>query len=258
MTSHRLLALVVLVLAAPASADVAPASPGPAPAPAAGGPTTAVGRERLLAGDTAFAASDYARASTEYAAGFAAEGWSGFLFAWAQSQRLRGDCPSALELYNRFLATSPPTKVEVMTRDAIAACGDTTAPTKVPTNAHPDDTSLEKIELRPPPPVEPPFQHKLAVVLVGSGLVASGVGLGYYVKARGSASDASRQAAHQEAIAHYERAKDRTLVARITGGVGAALVIAGVVRFVLNRPEEREPSTTIVLVPNGIEIAGRF
>jgi len=253
MTPPRLLAFALLAVSAPVAAD-------DAPAPAAGGPTTDVGRARLLAGDTAFAANDFARASTEYAAGYAAERWSGFLFAWAQSQRLRGDCPSAVELYDRFLATAPPPKIEQMARDALAACGDMSTPTVAPTvtpTVRPDDTSLEKIELRPPPPPEPPFPHKLALVLVGTGLATSAIGLTYYVRARGDGEDASRQATHQEAIALYERAQDRTLVARVTGGIGAALVIAGVVRFALNRPAT-ESSTTVVLVPNGIEIAGRF
>jgi hypothetical protein len=256
--SLLLLALAAFVAVEPAFAD----APAPAPAPATpGGPTTATGQARLAAGDVAYMAGDFARAATEYAAGYAAEGWSGFLFAQAQAQRRRGDCPSALALYDRFLATAPDQRAEQMTRDGIAACGGSSTGTasRVSPHAHPgrDDTSLEKIELPPPPPRDTPFPHTLAVILVGSGLAASGVGIVYAVRAGDDADAAKRQATHPETLALYERAQDRTTVARITGGVGAALVIAGVVRFVLHRPA-RESSTAVVLVPGGFGVAGRF
>jgi hypothetical protein len=55
-----------------------------------------------------YAARDFHRAIAEFEAAFALAPRPELLFAEAQAFRLDGDCPRALELYHRFLATHPP------------------------------------------------------------------------------------------------------------------------------------------------------
>jgi tetratricopeptide (TPR) repeat protein len=55
-----------------------------------------------------YAARDFHRAIAEFEAAFALDPRPELLFAEAQAFRLDGDCPRALELYRRFLATRPP------------------------------------------------------------------------------------------------------------------------------------------------------
>jgi len=55
-----------------------------------------------------YAARDFHRAIAELEGAFALDPRPEFLFAEAQAFRLDGDCPRALELYHRFLATRPP------------------------------------------------------------------------------------------------------------------------------------------------------
>jgi tetratricopeptide (TPR) repeat protein len=55
-----------------------------------------------------YAARDFHRAIAQLEAAFALDPRPEFLFAEAQAFRLDGNCPRALELYRRFLATRPP------------------------------------------------------------------------------------------------------------------------------------------------------
>ena len=201
------------------------------------GPTTDAARARMTAGDAAFHANDFATASKEYAAGYAAEPWSGFLFAWAQSERRRGDCVSAVKLYERFNATNPPAEVRQMSDDAIAACGGAD-------------------QIVPPPRPKPPFQHKLAVGLGAGAIVAGGVAIGFYVASNSAADDAGRAASHPEAVALYDKAQDRRLISQITGGVGVALATAAVIRFVLTDPER--PGPQFAIGPSQISFTARW
>jgi hypothetical protein len=84
----------------------------------------------------------------------------------------------------------------------------------------------------------PPHSNALAYALGGAGLVAAGLGAGFYVLARRDARDADRAATLPDAAALFERAEDRLLISRIAVGAGAALVIAGALRFTLHRPVE--------------------
>jgi tetratricopeptide (TPR) repeat protein len=44
------------------------------------------------------------------------------LYAAAQSYRLAGDCPAAISLYEKFLASAPPSKQRVLTEEHLATC----------------------------------------------------------------------------------------------------------------------------------------
>src|ERR1043165_2668234 len=57
-----------------------------------------------------FAAKDYEAAISAFEAGYALDPRPEILFAWAQAARLSGDCPSAIVLYERFLAGQPPAR----------------------------------------------------------------------------------------------------------------------------------------------------
>ena len=69
-----------------------------------------------------YAAKEYEAAISELALAYAAEPRREILFAQAQATRLAGDCPAALPLYERFLATSPPARQVEATRIAVARC----------------------------------------------------------------------------------------------------------------------------------------
>jgi hypothetical protein len=217
-------------------------------------PATQVAQERLDAGTRAFKDKDFARASTEFAAGFAAEPWSGFLFAWAQSERLRGDCPSALKLYARFISTSPPDAVRQLADDGVAACGGVSEPEPEP----PPKPIIEQPPRRDPPPpspIAPPrFRHKLALGLAVGALASGAAGITLLVQSRGDQQASGRATTHPDAVVLYDRAQQRLRGAQIAGGLAVAFATAATLRFTLSRDDR----AAIAVSPTTITLVARW
>ncbi len=242
-------ATIVLLLAS-ASALAQPATPT--------GPTTEKAKAHQAAGIAAYKAKDFATASKEFAAAYAAESYDGFLFSRAQSDRQRGECASAVELYERFLATSPAPDFAQASRDGIAACGGssaTPAPAPVPMPNIVADDTLERPERSTERVVWP---HKLAVGLMMTGVLFGGTSAAFYVSARRAANDADRAAEHTDVTTLYERAENHLAASRISLGISAAFVAASVIRFVLTDAPDPHGDLVVGVSPGGLSIAGAF
>lgn len=214
-------------------------------------PTSLEAAARFEAGTAAYKAGDYARALVEFDAGLAIEAWPGFHFASAQAARRSGDCAAAIPRYQAFLKTSPPDRPRQLALEGIALCAGTAPP---------------PIVVAPPPPPAPPprlvvapgFHHKLAVGLVAGG-AALGVTAGVsYLLARREADAADTAPTYPATVAHNDRAEAYTWLARVSGGVGAVLVIGGVVRFATHAPPLVEAPVALRIGPGSVAIAGRF
>ncbi len=225
------------------------------------GPTNENAKQHHTAGLAAYKAKDFATASKEFAAAFAAERYPGSLFAWAQSDRQRGECTSAVELYQRFLdETSPPESFAQLARDGIAACGGSTKPPPAdPVPVMPAITADDKLEVpeRPPPP-KAEFPHKLSIILLSTGVALGGTSAYFYMSSRDAAKDADRAADHADVVRLYQLAEDRLLVSRITLGVGIGFAAASAIRFALT---DSPPDDTVAIgvSPSGaLFVAGAF
>ncbi|MFN0250964.1 MAG: tetratricopeptide repeat protein [Kofleriaceae bacterium] len=223
------------------------------------GPTSVRAKELQAEGVAAYKAKDFATASRRFAAAYAAERYPGFLFSWAQSDRQRGECTSAVDLYQRFLDTSPPSDFAQLARDGIAACGGPAAPVEPPpiepTPVEPvpvpviGDDTLEVVDRAPE---DPGFQHKLALGLLATGLVAGGTSAYFYLSARGYRDDANRVTLHADVAPLAQRYDDQLLVSRIAFGISLGFVAASAIRFFLTD----SPKTDGVAL--GISPAGDF
>lgn len=233
------LVLLVLLVARPAAAEDAE-------------PQTEAGRARFAAGSAAYASGDYDLAAREFAAGFAAEPWSGFLYARAHAERKRGRCDDAVGLYKRFIATNPPEKSRQQAEDAMAACGAAGDPQPPPPK---DDAPPKGRPTEPPPRPAPRFQQKLALGLGLGAVLVGGAATTAYVLARRDARSADDQPTLPEAEARFDRAESRLLLARIGAGVGTALAVAALVRWVVHTPTT---ATEVVVSGSGVTLAGRF
>jgi tetratricopeptide (TPR) repeat protein len=78
-------------------------------------------RENGLA---AYKAEDYAAAAAEFAAAYALVADRGLLFAWAQAERLAGNCEKAIDLYAKFLESDPGKRDRKAATLALTACAD--------------------------------------------------------------------------------------------------------------------------------------
>jgi tetratricopeptide (TPR) repeat protein len=228
--------------------------------------------EHLKKGLDAYKAKDYDRAVVEFEAGYALEPRKEFLFAWAQAERLRGRCAKAIDLYQRYIDSGPSeSQMEAARvnqqrcREALAQPVPTPAPPPPPPSegsAGDDDRVGAKVrgdgaagalgdrdgERRTTSPAW--WRDPWGAGLVGLGVVSLGVGLGYQLAA-GTSEDAANRAATYDDYAHFlAESGDRRTVSAVAYGAGAALVVAGVVRYaIVGRAEHGEAARGIGVVP---------
>ena len=186
-----LLALVVLLLGGAVSLPAAARAAEPTAAAPDSGPGELEGPMHPAAQalyDRAlkkFETHDYAAAIGDLEEGFALDPRREFLFAEAQAKRLGGDCRGAVVLYQRFLTTRPPALQIDATQIALARCAQELA-------KKPEVVIMTPPPAPPPPKPAPPrwTRDPWGLALTGAGVVALGIGIGYFVAAESARGDA--------------------------------------------------------------------
>ncbi|HEX3695196.1 MAG TPA: hypothetical protein VH374_07390 [Polyangia bacterium] len=251
-----LLALLMMVHFAPARAET-------------GLPVRGEAKAHLDRGLRLYEAKQFVAAAAEFEATYALEAHRDVLYVWAQALRLGGQCAAAIGLYQKFLDADPPHREAERARanlvrcraDAAAAARSSppssaaasASPLTAPAEAAPPitatraarpdavglsavpplrsaDAGLSRAPAPQPTPLSPRLD-RLSRVLFGGGAVALAVSGGFYLAAR-SARDSGRQATTYAAVeenANSARSRDRIAWGALT--VGAALLVAGLVRF---------------------------
>ncbi len=247
MTS-RLELLVTLALTGSAAAAVAQ-------------PTSA--HEEVAA--RAYDAGDLATALREFEAAFAETGRPDLLYAIGKLHAAHGDCPRAIDHFQRFLATGPGPKASDGARAEIATCEAALAaavPAPEPAPVEPDP-SPEAAPLAPAPTDGPGFYRDLlGTALVGGGVVAGVAAIVFY----GQAIDAQcggpvcTGVTYDQYLEDVERADRLRMRAIVVGGLGGALIAGGVVRYVLHGRSERTVDVAVAPTRGGgsFVVGGRF
>ncbi len=250
-----------LSLALVAATPVASAAPGE--------PTA---KERVARGLEFYQAGNYDEAIAEFERAYAASNSAAILFPWAQAERLRGNCRQAVDLYQRFIDSKPPTKqVEAATRnrkeceerlqstDAVAAtivpgeAGDVSAP-----EPEPEPVQEPEPEPEPPPPPPPPRWRTDAAgwTLLGVGAAATIAGGAVLGLAQRSEADAADAPTYGDFADLKESAATQRIAGGVVLGVGAALLLAGVIRLALSGRTDARPQARVR--PRGLGLEGRF
>jgi len=168
-----------------------------------------------------------------------------FLFAWAQAERLSGDCESAIALYEKYLATAPSARQVEATEKNRTLCTEALASSVV-------GKKKPSVAVAPPPPdpLPPlPWEPNRRALAAGGTLLALGVcgvaaGSGLYVGAEQSAARSGPDyAAQLQMFEGAQRMRAGSLVALSTGG---ALVVAGTIALIVGskgRPKAQKWAT---------------
>jgi hypothetical protein len=177
-----------------------------------------------------------------------------YLYAWAQAERLGGNCAVAVPLYQRLLALHLPASRREAAERGISLC-QLAAPPPIPAPA----PVARPAPVEPPAPVAAP---KPAAVLPGAavrhpapgrawyadpwagGLLALGVasvgaGAGCFVLASAAERSARDAATYPDHERWADRAQSRRLAAWISVGLGGGLLVAAAVRYALRRRSSR-------------------
>jgi len=199
-----------------------------------------------------FAARDYPAAIRDTEAGYAIDARREFLFTEAQAKRLAGDCRGAVALYQRFLTTQPPQVQVDATHIALSRCAQELA-------SRPQVVMLAPPPVVPPPRPAPPrwWRDPWGLSFSAVGVVALGVGLGWFVAAEVARGDAQNAGTYADFAARWSTAESRRDVAVVAWAVGGAALIAAGARFmIVRRRAHAAPGLALWLVPGGV--AGTF
>jgi hypothetical protein len=177
--SRRLL-LVALLLASPAYADDDSNALDPRTQKMADS-LKPDARAHFVVGYQAFNDKDFKTASVEFEIAYKIDPEVPLLFTWAQSERLAGNCPHALELYQKYLYSDINRDQADYARHWINACGGV-VPTKVAPRPIVVDTG---------PPRYVWYEDKPADALVLGGAIVVAVGIDFFVKAGNSETGAN-------------------------------------------------------------------
>ncbi len=217
-----------------------------------------------------FQAHSYEAAITAFEDAYRRHPRADILFALAQAERLSGDCPTALQLYKRFLEGDPPEQHASVARAGIERCEkalaskplDTHPEPEPPRPPEPPKSREEPAPIVPtPPPVPQPAEqptrragNKLALGLSiagGAGLAAGGV---LFALASSEASTARDAESYEDYVDHMDRAETRRTAAWISVSAGTALVAAAAVRLWVFPGREQNVSASLVPTDGGLHL----
>ncbi len=199
----------------------------------AGPPLHAQARAHFDKAIAAYSAANYRAASVEFELAYGLDARRELLFAWAQSERLSGNCDRAVMLYRRFLDQSPTEAEAAKAVRQIDRCkpADPAEPATPPATTPGDDIAVE----RPPPrlvehaPVENHWYSDPWVdgLVAGGGAAAVAGGIFLWM-AHGDDDSADRATQYGDARRLADEAESRRVIGMITLATGGALVIGGV------------------------------
>ncbi len=185
-----------------------------------------------------FYAEDFDAAAKAFADAYAIEPAAFLLYSWAQAERYAQRCDKAIRLFERFLATTPPSEEAAKARKAIVECGGippSEAPTPPPARVEPPPEAPPASPPRvvPPPRVAPNVGLIVGLSVTGVGALTGAAGailLSNGTRLRDTAPDATTQQAYVDQLERSDRRQVRGLA---LVSIGAAMLIGGVVTAIV-------------------------
>ena len=213
-------------------------------------PAPPAAQAHIDAGVAAFNAKSYDAASAEFEAAYTLAPLPKLLFGWAQARRLGGHCDEAIPLYRRYLATQPTEQQIEAATTAMLLCerGTEPAPSAPPPAPLPPTIVIREERV-------PWYRDRAGGALSIAGVLAVGTGATFLVLANHSEQAATRAGNRNEFVDDLDQATLRRRIGWAGIGVGSALVLGGVLRYVLH--EEHAP-VDIATTGNSISFSARF
>jgi tetratricopeptide (TPR) repeat protein len=241
--------LLVAVCAGTATAD----GPG-APADA-----KATAKAHAATGTQLFNVQQYDKAAEEYQQAYLLDPDPAYLYASAQAQRLGGNCVKALLSYKAYLRTKPgDDKAEKNIERCEQELKDHPPPVEQTTPTGP--TNIAPV---PPAPAAPPVMitrpwtsDVVGHVLVGGGVAASVVGVVLYLGGRSTISDHNSATTYDQfAGGNVNTAKTKQTIGVSAMAAGGALILGGVIHYVMHGRPVAERTVTADITSSGATLA---
>lgn len=261
-----------------------------APTPAYGEPSPTTldpeAKQHLERGLELYQAGDYPAAIEAFKAGYALDPRRDFLYAWAQAERLSGDCITATELYKRFISLSSSGMQVAAAEQGVELCAraikeqrERAAQSEAEAEARAAAAQAERdaearaqAEARAEAEARAAEQERarrfyldpLGGALVGGGLALGLTGGALLTAAQVKQSQLVDAPTYGDFAANYDDVAGGARSLRIAGGAllgaGVVLIAGGVARWVIVRGGRgaAKGSAWISPQPAGVTFGGRF
>lgn len=242
-TAYRLqlVALLLTALAAP-------------PAHAKDDAATAQAKERWKSGTRHYDLAEYAAALDDFKEAYRLREDPAFVFNIAQCHRFLGNHEDAIRFYQTYLRQSPAASNRADVEALIL--GEEKALAEVKEKAAREEEARRRAEpLRQPPP-KPWYDDTAGWVMAATGLALAGGGAG--VLGWGATLRTPGTGATTVVVQDYRNKQTLSwIVGGVATGLGAGLLVAGVVKLALHARADKAPKATLLFAPvEGGAIAG--
>ena len=160
---------------------------------------------------------NYAASVRAFSRSYAIEPRRETLFAWAQAERLQGNCPKAIELYDRYLTQDPPAAQVPIVREHLARCRSVI--------------------------LSPWYTDVPGDILVGTGAVGLVAGTWFLASSVRTRNERDAATTDADYLRLAKEARRERIVGLVALGAGAAAVTAGIIRFVTRSPPGAPPES---------------
>ncbi|MBV1859503.1 MAG: hypothetical protein KUG77_13910, partial [Nannocystaceae bacterium] len=198
-------------------------------------------------------------AAAEYGIVFQETGDLRVRYAQAEAMRYGGNCVEAIPMYEECVAGGKSASIKSLSAGKIDLCEEELAAARareealsapVIAAAEPEHTAPADAPPRDPPSPSPWYRDRAGDGLVAVGLAASVAG-GVVLALGQREGNASPQASNDRDFGtSLDRARTRTLAGGLTAGVGGALLLGGIVRWVVVHRQSQQ--LDLAIHPNGL------
>jgi tetratricopeptide (TPR) repeat protein len=225
-------------------------------------------RQRYEHGLILYDAQRYADANEQFQEAYTLDPRPEYLYALAQSERLGGDCKSAVLAYRAFLRLGPSPRHARLAERQITRCEAAPTTPPAPPAAPPREGAALPVEIEPaprppgavigqdqPPRREPWYRDWVGDAGVMAGIAAATTGLWLWKNGRDDAEAKSHATTYQQFL-EYDGAETREQVGIATAAAGGALLVGGIVHILLHR---RATSVEVSVAQGAVwQLSGRF
>ena len=205
----------------------------------------------------AFKDKDYPAAIAALSRSYKLDPEPSTLFAWAQAERLNGNCEKAVPLYRKFLATNPKLDQSQLVRENLALCeqelaGDDAGepakkkkPGKRVKEPSPDLAAGGGSGARSDVVVRSGKTPVLPISLMVVGAAGLGTSTGLFIASRASRDGADAAERFEDFERLNDRADGQQVLGVVVGVTGLGLMVGGAVWALMDDGGERAPSVSV-------------
>lgn len=224
-----------------------------------------------------YQAEEYAQAAAEFGKAHAIDPQVSTLFAWAQSERLAGNCKKAVELYQTLRKETLPDSDKLAVLEGLELCGRYDANTE----PKPKPAAEPKPEPSPAPPPDPEptpqpppsgspqraegspwYADWVGDTLLVAGAFGVGIGASFWVISSSTADDAKNATTYDDHVDLEDSAQSKRTIAIVSLTAGTALIGGAVARYLMRGGGDSESAVAagawVGDGTTGFAIGGRF